>query len=87
MSTPAMEGQFLSLCLGVQVTPMVDPVRIVLLLVGTTRMDGLIFHALIKLLQFVKECPKVCATPILVVRFVMGQFPLRNGVLLMIALR
>jgi hypothetical protein len=56
MSTLAMEGQFLSLYLGVHMTPMVDPVRIVLVLVGTTRMDGLIFHALIKLLQFVKEC-------------------------------
>ena len=29
-------------------------------------------------------CPTVCATPIM--GFVMGQFPLRNGVLLMIAI-
>ena len=29
----------------------------------------------------------VCDTPISVMRFVMGQFPLRNGVLLMIAIR
>ena len=31
--------------------------------------------------------PTLCATPILVMCFVMRQFPLRSGVLLMIAIR
>jgi hypothetical protein len=31
--------------------------------------------------MFSIQCPTVCATPISVMRFVIGQFPLRNGVL------
>ena len=34
-----------------------------------------------------KYWPTVCATPILVMRFVTGQFPFVNGVLLTIAIR